>query len=304
MKFSRSPHDELVPRRRQTVDSEAPSLSEQSSYFRRNQTLSGHRRTEEGTTSHRHRLHHLSGKRRRVGGIFFLVLSIIIVLTIVLTQFVAQLSITSASTSIARPVDTARYETTINEYLGVHPVERLRFVLNRPALLLYVQQSHPEVADIGLSDISDIVKAHFSITFREPIAGWQINNRQNYVDDQGVVFEENYFDAPTVQIVDDSGISPQQGSAVASSRLLSFVGRAAHEAGERGYNVQSVTLPSDTTRQLEIRFKDVGPVIRVSIDRGAGEQIEDADRSLRYLQSVNRGVTYIDVRTAGQAVYR
>jgi hypothetical protein len=306
MKFSRSSQNEPAPRRRQQPRGEEfEQLEYQSAQFRRNQTLSSFRRPATEQESHRHRLHHLADKRRKIGGIFLLVAAISIFLVVLITQFVAQIGVTSATTSIARPLDTGRYEQSINEYYGIHPVERVRFVMNEQGLLAFMSALHPEIEAIALSDVSDVVRAQFSLRFREPIAGWQINGRQFYVDTKGVVFQENYFADPEVQIVDDSGVTPEQGSAVASARLLSFVGRATHEAGERGYKVVSVTLPAGTTRQLEIRVEGEGrPVVRVSVDRGAREQIEDMDRVLRFLDSQNRGAEYIDVRVAGKAVYR
>lgn len=303
MKFNRSPKQE-VPRRRNSSPDDEPSLASQSSQFRRNQTLSSFRRASTPEVSHRHQLHQLADRRRKIGGVFVLVLTAVILLTILLTQFVAQVAITSSSTQIARPINTETYQRAIEDYYATHPVERLRFALNQTALQAAVSGEHPEVQAIALNSVTDIVGAQFSITFRRPIAGWQINNQQYYVDKEGVVFRENYYATPSLQIVDDSGISPAQGSAVASARLLSFVGRAAHAAGERGYSITSVTLPAGTTRQLELRLENVSPVIRVSIDRGAGEQIEDMDVAWKYLQSKQQSAGYIDVRTEGKAVYR
>jgi len=90
---------------------------------------------------------------------------------------------------------------------------------------------------------------------------------------------------------------------VASARLLSFVGRVVALAGESSYQVTEAILPSGTTRQLEIRLKDVGPLVKLSIDRGAGEQVEDMVRVLRYMSSRGVGATYVDVRVSGRAVY-
>jgi hypothetical protein len=118
------------------------------------------------------------------------------------------------------------------------------------------------------------------------------------------VFEKNYYETPSVQIIDESGISPEQGSAVASARLLSFVGKVVAQAEEGNYQVTEAILPVGTTRQLEIRLKDVQPLIKLSIDRGAGEQVEDMIRVLRYLNSKGLSPSYVDVRVTGRAVYQ
>tara|TARA_B100001105_G_scaffold254733_1_gene251369 strand:+ start:879 stop:1787 length:909 start_codon:yes stop_codon:yes gene_type:complete len=302
MKFSRSKKTDDQPSRRTNQDSavQAPAPSQ----FRRNQTLSGRQRQADHPESERGKIHHLAARRRKAGGIFLLVLSVIIVLTLLLTQYIARVTISGSSQQLSRPADTVAYEEKVHEYLSINPVERLRFMFNEESLVAFMSESHPEVAELSLRPLRDLTTAQLRVSLRDPIAGWQINNQQYYVDADGVVFQENYFEDPGVQIVDESGISPEQGTAVASARLLSFVGRLVSEAGESGYAVQSVSLPPDSTRQLEVRLKDVKPFIRFTVDRVVGEQVEDMDRSVRYLRDRDRDVEYIDVRVAGRAVYR
>ena len=301
---SRTPKDADLPRRRLTIDDETPTALEGGSQFRRNQTLSSHRVRFDEETSHRHRLHHLSNRRRKIGGIFLLVIGIIVILALLVTQFTARIQLSTTNENISKALDGEAYAARINEYYGIHPVERLRFMLNDDALTQFVADTYPEVADVRMAGSEDIVDTRFTLTFRQPIAGWQINNKQYYVDNAGVVFETNYFASPKVQIVDESGFTPEQGSAVASARLLSFVGKLVSGAGEKGLTVQSVSLPSGTTRQLEVRLAKTKPLVRVTIDRAAGEQVEDMARVIRYLNDRSIAAEYIDVRVSSRAVYR
>ena len=274
--------------------------------FRRNQTLSGIKRPETEPVSERTRMHALARRRRNVGAIFALVLAAVIILSILLFQFTGRVIVAGSSEAVTQPIKAAGYEKAINEYLAIHPVERLRFMLDEGALSNFVSASLPEVAHVKLTSTDNIVESNFTHTFRKPIAGWQINGKQFYVDENGIVFQSNYYATPTVQIVDQSGISPEQGSTVASARLLSFVGRVvalSKASGEGSYNVIKAILPSGTTRQLEIQLQDVQPLVKLSIDRGAGEQVEDMIRSLNYLKSQNKSATYVDVRVSGRAVY-
>ncbi len=301
MIFSRrSKHDAPI---RRTAVSESLSNLDTSSQFRRNRTMSGVRRAAEDPTS-RTRVHHLTNARRKVSGIFLLVLGVIVILAIVITQFTAKVVITASSNAPTTSIDGARYEKVINDYLGVQPVARFRFTLNEDELSSYATNVAPEIATITQSGSQNIIETRFAITFRKPVAGWQINSRQYYVDDQGIVFERNYYDTPTVQIVDESGISPEQGSTVASARLLSFVGRVVALAKGSGYEVTQAILPSGSTRQLEVRLNGVTPLVKLSIDRGAGEQVEDMVRTLNYLTSKGINSSYIDVRVSGRAVYQ
>ncbi|MBC7565060.1 hypothetical protein H7100_02430 [Candidatus Saccharibacteria bacterium] len=293
-----------APRRRQSSDfTRTPAPLDMGNQFRRGQTLSGVKRADSEPVSERTRMHHLAQRRRNVGAVFTLVLGIIIVLGALLSQFTGDVVVAGSSQALTRAIAPTSYEKAINDYLAIHPVERLRFALNESALSEYVAGILPEVSQVKLTSTDSIVQSNFTLTLRNPIAGWQINGNQYYVDEKGVVFQKNYYETPTVQIVDQSGVSPQQGTIVASARLLSFVGRVVALAGQGSYTVTQAILPSGTTRQLDIQLKDVQPRVKLSIDRGAGEQVEDMIRSLTYLKSKGMGAQYIDVRVSGRAVY-
>ena len=299
---SKSKND--IPRRRQSSDFvRTPAVVDTGNQFRRNQTLSGVRRPEAEPVSERARMHHLAKRRRNISAVFTLVLIVIVVLAGLLSQFTGSVVVAGSSAALTRTIEPDSYEKAINDYLAINPVERLRFVLNQDGLSKYVSDVLPEVSGVALTSTSNIVDSRFTLTFRKPVAGWQINGKQYYVDTNGVVFQNNYYETPGVQIIDQSGVSPEQGSIVASARLLSFVGRVVALAGQGSYTVTQVILPTGTTRELEVQLKDVQPRLKVSIDRGAGEQVEDMIRSLNYLKSAGKGAQYIDVRVPGRAVY-
>jgi cell division septal protein FtsQ len=294
-----------IPRRRlsSTEYVRTPAAPDAGNQFRRNQTLSGVKRPESEPVSERTRMHALATRRRNVGAMFALVLGVIVILAILLFQFTGRALVAGSSEPLTRSIQSTDYQKAINDYLGIHPVERLRFVLNETALSAFVSNVLPEVSHVKLTSTDNIVESNFTLTFRKPIAGWQINGHQYYVDDSGTVFQNNYYETPTVQIVDQSGVSPEQGSVVASARLLSFVGRVVALSGQGSYTVTQAILPTGTTREIEIQLKDVQPLVKLSIDRGAGEQVEDMVRSLNYLKSQGKGAQYIDVRVSGHAVY-
>lgn len=293
-----------VPRRRTSSDYvRPPAQTPTGTQFRRNQTMSGIRRPDGEPISERSRVHSLTRRRHKIGALFVLVVGIIIILGGLISQFTAKVIVTGSSAPVSRSIDPRAYQQLINEYLGIHPVERLRFALNETALSAYLSAALPEVSHVALTSTNSIVESNFTLTLRKPVAGWQINSRQFYVDTTGVVFQNNYYDTPSVQIVDQSGVAPEQGTTVASARLLSFVGKVVSLAGQGSYTVTRAILPSGTTRQIQIQLKDVQPLIKLSIDRGVGEQVEDMIRSLRYLQARGESAQYIDVRVEGRAVY-
>lgn len=300
--FRAKKHDQ--PGRRLSDQDVRPVQTDMSTQFRRNRTLSGVRRPGDASSSTRSQVHHLTIKRQRVGSIFLLVLIGIALLGLLITQLTARVIVVGSTKAITSAIDAPKYEKVINDYLGIHPADRLRFILNDKALSDYASSITPEVSTINQSGSENVVDTHFTITFRSPVAGWQINGHQYYVDDQGIVFEKNYYAAPQVQIVDESGISPEQGSTVASTRFLSFVGRVVALSKDSGYEVTQAILPSGTTRELEVRIKDVQPLVKLSIDRGAGEQVQDMVTALKYLASKGQNPGYVDVRISGRAAYQ
>ena len=299
---SKKPSQE-VPRRRRSDEAVPTEQSRSSTQYRRNQTLSGVSQ-KSMAESPRGQAHQLTIQRRKIGGLFGIVLIAVILLTLLISQFMAQVSVTSSTKQLSSAFKGEEYEKVVDNYLGLHPAERLRFALNEQALSSYVSAALPEVKSIEVSGIKDIVDTQFAVTFRQPVAGWQINGNQFYVDDAGIVFETNYYDAPTVQIVDETGISPEEGATVAGSRLLGFLGKVVSQVGERGYVVTQALLPVGMTRELDIQLKDIPTRIKLSTDRGAGEQVEDLTRALAYLKSKNLNPEYIDVRVSGRAAYK
>lgn len=298
--------NDVVPRRRRIADDEFDAGSNSqgaSGQFRRNQTLSSYRHNTPEESS-RQKAHQLAKQRRKLGGIFMIVAITVLSLAFLLWQLMAQVQVATTTKQLSTSFETASYEKAINDYLNINPAQRLRLALNEQALSSFVSQELPEVEALSLGSVAGVAKSAFSITFRTPVAGWQMEGRQYYVDANGVVFEKNYYEAPTVQIVDESGVTAEQGSAVVGGRTLGFLGRAVAQAQGRGYTIVKAALPQDTTRQVDVYFEGNSTRIKLSVDRGAGEQIEDADRSIKYLKARNITPEYIDVRIAGRAAYK
>jgi hypothetical protein len=246
-------------------------------------------------------VHELARQRRHITGILALVLLGVAVLSGLVFQFTAQAVVrTSDITQSLTPV----YREAVDEYLARQPIERLRFMLRSDAFNEYVQSAAPEVASIRVDGFAGMGKSLYIVEMRRPIAGWSIRGTQQYVDATGTSFARNHYTKPQVQIVDNSGIQVEAGQAVASNQFLGFVGRVVGLANAQQYTVTQVIIPQGTTRQIELRIKDVSYAVKLSIDRPAGEQIEDMSRAITWLHK--RGITpqYLDVRVSGRAYYQ
>ena len=282
-----------------------------SDIFRRNRTLTGTTSNNLDSTdvrsdleSDRIHVHHLTNHRRKILSVFMVVFVSVILLWVLISNFTATVIVRVSDTNISKPVDSSRYEKAIQNYLDINPISRFNFLLDQSSLTKYISDNLPEVSGVSQQNMAGIGETNFVVTMRTPVAGWKINDKQYYVDSKGISFEQNYFLAPTVQIVDSSGASPQMGTAIVSNRFLGFVGRVVSAAKTSGYTVTQAVLPANTTRELEIHIKDNTTLVKLSIDRPAGEQIEDMANALKYCASHSISPSYIDVRVSGKAFYK
>lgn len=311
--FSKKQPD--IPRRRQqqatSASSERPSEIElaQRYAFKRNRTLTGSASSQVTSTnesgahlkSARVQAHELARQRRRIASILGIVIVGVLSLYGLVSQFTAEVVVrTSDATQQLDPL----YAEAVDSYLAQHPIERLRFMLHENALSTHLQSIVPEVAAIERVESAGFGASRFIVEMRRPIAGWTIRQTQQYVDATGTSFTRNYFATPTVQIVDNSGIQVETGDAVASNQFLGFVGRVVGLARVYKHDVTEVVIPQGTTRQMELHLEGVTYPIKLSIDRSAGEQVEDMTHALQWLDEHERSPEYLDVRVSGRAFYR
>lgn len=303
----------VVPRRRLANDEKINQPAFSSDVFRRGRTMIGstagrlsNPNFSQNLDSTRTHTHHLSIHRRRIAGILAVIFVIVTILWLILANFTATVAISlSDSANLSKTADKSIYEKVIQDYFDANPLNRLNFILDIASLTTYVSNRLPEVQGIERQDvIARPGETDFKIKMRTPVAGWKINEKQYYVDAKGISFERNYYQNPTVQIVDKSGISPHTGTAIASKRFLGFVGRVVSLSKDSGYTVTQAILPINTTRELDVYVKEVSYYMKLSIDRSAGEQVEDMSRSIGYFVSHGQTPKYIDVRVSGKAFYR
>ncbi|MFZ1360866.1 MAG: hypothetical protein WAS27_02480 [Candidatus Saccharimonadales bacterium] len=278
--------------------------------FRRNRTLTGSVSPQVGSAnehnadlrSPRAHVHSLSRLRRRLGAMLGVVAGVSVLLIVLLFQFTARPAVVSADESVA--LDASRYTQAINTYLGRHPAERVRVMLDEARLNEYMTRVLPEVASIKALGSAGFGESQFSVAVRRPLVSWMIGTDQYFVDATGVSFTKNYYDIPDVKIIDQSGARQADGSTIASSRFLNFVGRTVSVAKDHQLEVEQAIIPPSTTRQIEIRIRGYAFPLKFSLDRSVGEQVEDARRALEYFTAQGITPEYVDVRVGGKAFYK
>lgn len=309
--FSR--HQPGASERRQSFSTRAPLKtpeSRQGYTFRRGRTLTGSasplvystNETQADLKSPRVHAHILAKKRRRLGGLFLLVLITAIGFFVLMNQFTARV-IVQATPDTSLQLDD-RYAKAITTYLADHPAERFRFFMNTARLSAYIESVAPEVKVVDARGAAGFGVSSFAVTLRSPIASWDVSGKQLYVDESGVPFTRNYFSAPSLTVTDRSGIPVTPGESVASNRFMGFVGQVIGRAKAQGYTVTGIVIPPGMTRQIEVHLFGVGYPIKFSSDRPAGEEVEDMVRAVSWMASHKLSPEYLDVRVKGRAFYR
>lgn len=281
--------------------------------FRRNRTLTGSL-SSNVTSINEHRselksarvqIHNLRRHRRRLFGWLVIVAAMTVLIGYLVYQSIAIPRVTIAGQHLSTP-QRELYERSIQEYLNAHIFERNRQTLDTDALASYLQlHGFPEVKSVS-SEMSfvGIGVAGFTIEARQPVISWKAGSSVLFVDQTGAAFEKNYFAAPSVEVVDQTGIQAQDNRILASNRFLSFIGRIIGRLSSEGLRVTKVVLPENTTRQIIVSIDGVSYPIKFSVDRPAGQQAEDAVRAVRHLSSKGAAVEYLDVRVKGKAFYK
>lgn len=104
---------------------------------------------------------------------------------------------------------------------------------------------------------------------------------------------------PTIEVIDEN----HAGNI--TSRMLEYIGQVEADFKEKGLTPVRAVIPVGAIREVDFYLDSYPGFIKTTIDRGSGITVEDAERMLRYLSSINVDTfTYIDVRIDGKAYWK
>lgn len=307
--FRRAKNDAPVVRRRlseqppRAVETSTPQTEPVLTY-RRMQYRQGSDDTASPAT--RASLHALRRRQRSLWSLLLASGLAVAVLFVVIYQSVLRVDVSLYGQVGAISKDSqTQFAATINRYYAEHPLQRMRVFLDRDGLLAYLQQhDHSEVREIVSFQPNGIGGASISLKVREPLAAWTVNGSRYFVDKDGVVFQHNFYTEPKISIRDDNLLAPvKDGSPVASTRFLQFVGQAAGYFAANKIDIKTVIMPSGSTRTVEFELVS-GMHVKMTIDRPVGEQAEDAVRAVAYFATHGVTPAYADVRVSRVAYYK
>lgn len=294
-------------------DVRQPRLMEgQDTYvFRRSRTITGTKSAEVQASApargqfktDRLRLMELREHRKQILKFLGGVAVAICILFFLVVNFILTPKITFAQKGMHQP-ETAAYQKSIYTYFDDHPFERFGFALRPAGVQNQITHDHPEVLGVGIQRDWYGGDVQFTIAFRAPLLVWKTGSKQFYVDAKGVAFTYNHFAEPTVSVIDQSGIPPDESGVVASTRFIRFLGQIV--AAVNGYGkgiVQQVIIPP-ATKEVDLKLAGREYVIKTNTDRDPLQEAEDIANALKFFDQRGVKPQYVDVRVAHKAYYK
>lgn len=114
--------------------------------------------------------------------------------------------------------------------------------------------------------------------------------------------EDTPIYTPTVEIIDEDAAA--SGGNI-TTRMRNYIGQAEADYRSLGYRPVKAVIPVGAIREVDFYLDDHPGYIKMYIDRGTAESVEDADRMLRYLaDQETEEYDYIDVRIPYKAYWK
>jgi cell division septal protein FtsQ len=301
--FSKTKNMTESPQRRRAL-AEASGSQAEGGQFRRNRTLARTFKSQDdaGRTDLRVLQRHRKHWARRL----FWVIAVMVFIAIAVLQLNAFVRVDINQASGSTPTTSSQkmaYEKKITEYLRANLAQNFRSMIDMKALNAYVTKNIPELQSVDSVAMGGLGETTFTVTARTPIAAWMVDGKTYFVDKDGIVFVNNLGPTPKITIEDKSGYSSSDSSTIASQRFLSFCGAITGQLEANGIAVSKLIIPELTVQQIQAVTSN-GLIIKISIDRSAGEQAEDAANAIQYLRQQGKSAAYVDVRASGRAYYK
>lgn len=277
--------------------------------YRRSRTMTGSLSNSVRSASETHatlrsdrlKHHDLKLTRRKIVWLLLGCLAAIALLYGLLMQFIWSVNIPRGNLGASQQ---QTYQARIESYLSSHPGERFFITLDKNNLLTYVQEAYPEIKTLTLEPTAIFKPATVSVELRQAIAAWTLQGKTYYIDEHGTAFTREPLVKPSLVVEDKTGIDPEDVGAVASERMLYYIGRVVALVQAKGLVVARVELPVGTSRQVDLYLEGRGYTIKTHLDRDPAAQAADVINAVEFFDTRGVRPQYIDVRVGSKAFYR
>lgn len=258
--------------------------------------------------SERQRIHRVKARQKQVVTILTILAFLILLIGTIIFNFTSKITVSAVSddANIVNALSADTYIKQIDSYLGAHPASRLRFSLDLKDMTSSVAEKSPEIKYIKRASFNGLGASNFDVVFRQPIIKWQAGDQTYYVDADGASFQQNMFDEPAIELRDSAlvGGLVTDGKVKISRRIMEFSGRLVSGLQQNDYQVEYLSLPEDTTRQIAVKLTGGSTEYIFSIDQSVLQQIDALDQVSNYLSETGGVAQRVDLRVSNKAYLR
>jgi hypothetical protein len=225
-------------------------------------------------------------------------LAISLFAVLVLTQIyfdATYVSFNDDTDKVIKQPDFDKMTVLTREYLNQHPFERVSFLMNSDGLEQYIIDKMPEIREARLQK-ANLFTNSLSVSLRHPLASY----RNQYVDAEGMVFENNFYSSPQIEMVDNSGA----GESSLSGSFLGFIGQVISGLNSSNITTRKIVIPPGALRYVEFYLDGTEYPFKAQIDRNPAHQVTDILNMKKYLESKGIVPSYVDVRVEGKGYWR
>jgi hypothetical protein len=235
-------------------------------------------------------------KRSRTFLVTCLIISLSAILILTQIHFDAiYVSFNDDTDKVTKQPDFEKMTDLTREYLSRHPFERISFLLNQSGLNQHIVDNMPEIQATNLQK-ANLFTSSLSISLRHPLASF----KGQYVDSEGVVFQNNFYNSPQIEMIDNSGA----GESNLSGSFLGFIGQVLSGLNHKNLTVKKIVIPPGALRYVEFYLEGLSYPFKAQIDRQAASQVSDIVNMKKYLESKSITPSYVDVRVEGKGYWR
>ena len=131
--------------------------------------------------------------------------------------------------------------------------------------------------------------------------GFLIFNREAT---ETVFYIEDNTKKYSIEVIDEDAAAAGEPLAL-TERMETWIGQAEADLKALEYLPIKAVIPAGGIREVDFYLQGYSGYLKMTIDRGVGVSIEDADRMIRYLKE--QGITdfsYIDLRVEGRGFWK
>ncbi len=191
----------------------------------------------------------------------------------------------------------------IESYLKEFPTQRNVLFLQPSELARYIEDQHPTINKVNINRTL-LLGVKVNINETQPALVWQSAGRLWLVGEDGHILRvAQASDTSYGRVVDTAQIEVREGDKVADARFVEFTRSLFSQANEKNITIEYLSI-GETTREVLAMVKG-GVVIKMAVERGAGEQLEAYLATVADAKKAGRAINeYVDVRVVGKTYYK